>query len=278
MNDIEQLKQDVHWSALARQYLSIPGPLRLVAEDVEMYSKPVNAWLSQHSKPRVLILGVTPEFYKMPWPEGTDILAVDRSERMLNEIWPGTESQTMCADWVNMALKEGSRDIAFCDGGLTLLKYSQQLVQLAKVLRTTLSKHGLFAVRIFEHGQVFESPASVMEEFLNGQIANSSLLKFRLALAMNDTVKSGVNLGAIWRYYSACIPGPEKLAALTGWTDTELKTIDTYKESKEQYYFPSIDDLCDIFCGPNAGFECDSVQTPTYPFSEHTKVVTFKRI
>lgn len=79
-----------HWLEAARLWQFLGPPLRPAAEDVGFLKDAVREWTAaQAAPPRVLLLGVTPEIYGLPWPEGTDFLAADRTQAMIDVVWPG---------------------------------------------------------------------------------------------------------------------------------------------------------------------------------------------
>ena len=279
MNNGQEKPTQHYWKSMQVQFfLRIPPPLRLADQDVQMYTNAVKEWLDKDAEPRVLVMGATPEFFSMPWPEKTNLLAVDRSERMLRDLWPGPNENTVCEDWTNMSLEDGSRDIAFCDGGLIMLDYPDQIRRISEELARILAPGGLFTIRAFVTGTVTEDAALVMSDFLDGKITNSSILKLRLAIALTKDTHTGVRLHDVWQFYHDSIPGERSLSELTGWSTDELQFIEAYKNSDEIYRFPDVDELCDVFCDSAGKFECISVQVPDYELHEHMRVVTFKRI
>jgi len=67
-----------HWAEIARRWAEVGPPLRPSAEDLAFYRR-AGRLTRERGAPRVLLLGVTPELYRLPWPDGTDLLA--RSHR-----------------------------------------------------------------------------------------------------------------------------------------------------------------------------------------------------
>lgn len=279
MNTEQKSKTHNYWKSMKVQFfLHIPQPLRLADQDVQMYTKVVRKWLDANAPPRVLVMGATPEFFSMAWPEETDLLAVDRSELMLRELWPGPNEKTICEDWTCMSLEDASRDIALCDGGLIMLDYPDQMKRLAGELARVLAVGGLFTTRAFVSGTVTEDATAVMSDFLAGKITNSSILKLRLAIALTQDSIAGVRLHDVWKFYNDSIPSDVSLSDLVGWSVDELQFIEAYKNSDEIYRFPDVDELCDVFCDSTGKFECISVQTPDYELHEHMRVITFQRV
>src|SRR3954469_13402114 len=84
--------QLAHWNRHAEQWRRVGPPLRPTAEDVAYLRDRVAAVHLQASgrpaRPRALLLGVTPEYASAEWRPELDLLAVDRSQGMIDEVWP----------------------------------------------------------------------------------------------------------------------------------------------------------------------------------------------
>jgi len=265
-----------YWKQItARFYLSIPSPMRPVEEDVLHYSKAASGWLANGRAPRILILGVTPVFYFMPWPKGTEILAVDHSEHMIRNVWPGEARQALCAEWTTMPLPDHSRDLVFCDGGISFLRYPDELAGLAGNLQRIVAPGGLFITRIFEPGPDREDPGQVIADFLAGRISNSGILKLRLEMALGAGSANGVKLDDVWRYYAESVGDTTELPARTGWSDAELGAIARFAGCEERYYFPTAEQVCAVLCTGSGAFACHSIQEPSYDLHEHVRLLTF---
>ena len=122
------LRPEVHlgqWSLAARSWSLHGSPLRPGEQDVDSYRQALTDWCDENptSPPRALILGVTPEIYRLPWPKGASVTAVDRTPEMIEHVWPGPRSNALLSDWREVPLPERSVDLVFCDGGLHLLDF-----------------------------------------------------------------------------------------------------------------------------------------------------------
>jgi hypothetical protein len=180
-----------HWPAAARQWQELGPPLRPAAEDINFCADGVREWVRSRGAPRVLLLGVTPELYRLPWPKGTDFLAADRTQAMIDHVWPGPKEAVRCTDWLALALPEGSRDIVLCDGGLPLLAYPEEQRRLPRLLRAVLSDQGLCILRLYVPPPQRESPDAVLRDLLEGRIANLNVLKLRLSMALMESAEAG---------------------------------------------------------------------------------------
>lgn len=277
MTDEKDSVAHSYWSAIAAKYYSVPPPLRISASDREIYTEVARPWLTAAAPPRVLVMGATPDFFHMPWPSGTDLLAVDRSAAMLKSIWPGCESQTLQRDWTDMDLPDASRDVVLCDGGLTFFRSLETLQVLAENLGRIIASGGIFIVRLFVDAEVRETPAKVLSEFVDGKIPNSSELKVRLWFALNAADGQGVRLHDVWRCYREAVPDPGAIARNIPWQSSDWLAMDAYKNMEEVYYFPSVDDVTDVFTSRPGGFERGAIITPPGPCREHLKILSFRR-
>lgn len=130
------------WAAVAKQWGQVGQPLRPSPQDIAVVSEIVSSWANLHGTPRAMILGVTPELYNMSWPVGSEIIAVDHTQAMIDVVWPGPRDAAKCAEWTNMPLPDKSRDIAVCDGGVILLKYPEEHRQLVDELSRIIALNG----------------------------------------------------------------------------------------------------------------------------------------
>lgn len=266
-----------NWPKLARQWAQVGPPLRPVAQDVEFCWDAVSEWMPGRGTPRVLLLGVTPELYRMPWPKGTDLLAVDHTPAMVEAVWPGPKEAVLCADWLALDLPGGSRDIALCDGGLHHLAYPQGQAGLVRVLRGALSDGGLCILRLYTPPARRESPQAVLRDLQEGRISNLNILKVRLGAAMTADVEQGVELDAVWRALQEAALDLDGLAARLGWPAEHMRVIHAYCGEKAHYHYVTVDQVCGLFCGEPGGFELIQVRVPAYELGEQFPTVVLKR-
>ena len=196
-----------------------------------------------HGSVRALVLGVTPEYARLDWPAGTDLLAVDRSEVMLRAVWPGFPAPgqgALHADWVEAELPPGSRDLVLGDGCFTLLPFPEGHRALLRKVSGMLSPDGRFALRAFVPPAVPETPAAVYEAALAEQIRGFHAFKLRLLLAHQRDPRQGVPVQRVWRSWVDGGPGPEALEAL-GWPRAQIDTFASYARSTAVHTFPDLD-------------------------------------
>ena len=266
-----------HWSEIARQWQQVGPPLRPAAQDIAFCAEAVGEWGRTRGAPRVLLLGVTPELYHLPWPEGTDFLAVDRTQAMIDAVWPGPREAVLCSDWLALALPERSRDIVLCDGGLHFAAYPHEQQRLVRILRDALSDGGLCIVRLFVPPAERESPDVVLADLLDGRVPNLNVLKFRLWMALLEGAEEGVALATVWRTIHEAAPDLEALAARLGWPADHMRAIHTYRDSTARYHLVTVAQALGLFCGEPGGFELHRVCMPSYELGEQCPTLVLRR-
>lgn len=266
-----------HWPGIARLWQQTGPPLRPTQEDIGLCWDAVQEWVWRRGTPRVLLLGVTPELYLLPWPKGTDFQAVDRTQAMIDGVWPGPKEAVQCADWREFDLPNGSRDVVLCDGGLHLLAYPQEQHKLVEVLRRILSDEGLCIFRLYVPPPQRESPDAVLKELLDGSISSLNILKLRLGMALMESASEGVELGRVWRAIHAAAPDLEELALRIGWPVEHILAINTYREAAARYHFVTVDQVSDMFCCSPGGFEVLRLRMPSYELGERCPTIVLRR-
>lgn len=227
--------------------------------------------------PRALILGVTPELYRLPWPAGADVLAADHTQEMIDAVWPGPREAAIHADWTALPLPDGSRDIVLCDGGIHLLTHPQAHEQLVRSVRRVLAPGGVCVLRLFVPPAQREAPGTVLQDLAAGRMSSLNVLKLRLAMSMQPSPGEGVQLSGVWDAVHRAEPDSERLAARLGWTLEHLLAINTYRDCPRRYHFVSVDEVRALFCASPGGFAMESVHVPTYELGERCPIVVFRR-
>src|SRR6476659_4800438 len=251
------------WAKVARNWNLHGPPLRPSPEDLRFSEEAISAWRGRGA-PRVLLLGVTPELYRLSWREGTNFLAVDRTIEVIEAVWPGPREAVRCEDWLEMRLPAASRDIVLCDGGLNLLAYPDEQQRLASILGEVLAEEGLCILRLFVRPAEKETRDAVLTDLLAGRIPDMNVLKLRLWAALQETPSQGVELDAVWRAVHGAAGSLEKLASKLGWPLEETLFINAYRDSTTRYWLGTVDEVAKIFCEDAGGFELAGVHVPTY--------------
>jgi SAM-dependent methyltransferase len=265
-----------HWRDIARLWEQVGPPLRPSTQDTAFLTDAIDSWARDNGAPRMLILGVTPELYRLPWPNGTDVLAVDHMQDMIDAIWPGPRNAIICAEWTNMPLQTGSRDIVLCDGGLNLLTYPSGHRQLVRTLHRVIASGGLCIFRLFVPPKKHETIDDVLQDLLEAKIPNLNLLKIRLWMALHKNITQGVQLKRVWDAIHRVAPDFNRVASTIGWPLEHLLVINTYRNCSARYFFLSLDDVRHLFCESPGGFTLEAVHVPTYELGELCPTVVLR--
>ena len=265
---------------MAQLWKQIGPPLRPSEEDLGFVELAIREWREDNhgNPPRVLILGVTPELYRLPWPTGSEVKAVDRTPEMVLHVWPGEASDVLLADWRQMNLPDQSFDIVLCDGGLHLLDYPVGQATLCKTLARLMAPAGLFVIRLFVPPIDREYPREVLEDLMTGKIPDLNCLKLRLGMSLQESPAAGVALNAVWQLLSGTCDNWSELANRLGWATEHLSAIDAYRDSQAHYHFVTADQVCTMMSQQTQGaLKLQRFDKPGYRLGDRCPTLVFKR-
>jgi len=236
------------WETHARQWQRVGVPLRPSEDDARLMMDLANPLLAHSTRPRIVVLGVTPEVVQLPWPDGSDLLALDHSAEMIARVWqshPRIQSSVRKALWQDTPLESHSVDLVVGDGSLNVLPcmedYANLFVELVRILR----REGGFIVRCFVRPVGQESMGEVVKAALNGQIRSFHALKWRVAMTLSEGPDFSVPVSDIHATFSSHFPDRNRLAEIARWSPEVIDTIDAYRGLDTRYTFPTLEALRD---------------------------------
>ncbi len=251
------------WNSLASRWDKHGSPLRPSQLDAAHYQAAVDDLARRRAIDRAVILGVTPEIYRLTWPEDTTVLAIDRSRDMIERVWPGPRERALLGEWTEPLLEAGSVQIAICDGGFHLLDYPVGQTALVAQLARMLDRGGRAVFRLFLPPSDAMTPEAVIAALAAGQIPNMNVLKLRLGHALMRSPEDGVALDAVWTFLHDHIGDRDAFFADLGPTWKDADVIDLYRGSPARYHFASLDAVKRLFVQDGAGlFEIVAVNFP----------------
>lgn len=267
-----------HWQNVAQRWQLLGSPLRPIAADVAAFERAIRNWSEHYEKPpRGLILGVTPELYRLHWPAGSRVSAVDHTQAMIDALWPGPQGDAHRGEWTELPFDDAAFDVVLCDGGFHLLDHPHGQRRLVQQVARVLCDGGLFVLRLFVPPTVRESPEQVLQALASGGIPNLNVLKLRLGMALQADEQGGVALHGVWHTLCTAQPDFPALAARLGWELPHLQAIDSYRNSPNHYHFVSTARACQLFCQDPGGFALVTTQTCTYELGERCPIVVLRR-
>ncbi|MDX2480819.1 MAG: class I SAM-dependent methyltransferase [Desulfuromusa sp.] len=267
-----------HWSAIASIWQQVGVPLRPSSDDIGFILDEVAQWSDRKGPPRVLIMGVTPELHDLAWPDGTRLLAVDHTLGMIQAVWPGYPGTALCADWRSLPFREASWDMVVCDGGVTLVDYPSGHIALVETLARVIASGGLCVLRLFTPSRDPEDSHLVLDELLEGKIANLNLLKLRLGMALQHSATEGIAVSDVWNAIHRAVPDFERLAEGIGWPLEHLLAINSYRDSPNRYNFLSVEQVTELFCTDPGGFQLKRLRVPEYELGDRCPTIVLERV
>ena len=266
-----------HWNELAQRWRWVGPPLRPCAEDVRAAEGAVRRWheAAGGMPPDALLLGVTPEIATMRWPAGTRLVGVDHSWAMIRAVWPGAPLgfPAVCAEWYQLPLRDGSRDVVIGDGSFSALKSAHEYGPMAQAARRVMRREAVFVIRFFVRPDAPEPPAAVFEDLRRGRIGSFHVFKWRLVMSLQEDPGEGVALGRVWDAWRAAGPEPEQLARRTGWPLESVLTMEAYRGAATRYSFPT---LAEARSAVAEAFEETGCVYPTYELGERCPTLIFR--
>jgi hypothetical protein len=268
-----------YWDLLAGQFQHQQSPLRPCVEDTRIVHRIIHDWHRRYSPSRTnaLLFGVTPEIANLSWPANTFLRAVEKSQAMIDVVWPGNipdRRQVVCGNWFEVKIKEHSLDLVVGDGFLTGLAYPRQYVEMAGIISRWLQPDGLLVARLFVRPEKKETIDGIMTDLAASRIARFDILKWRLAMAIQETAEQGVKVDDIYRAWREIHDQQPALSEQAGWPRATINTIKLYDGRGDRYFFPTIKELNAAF---SASLEPVSVTIPAYDFGQCCPILVYRR-
>ncbi len=272
-------KTQTVWLKHAGQWARIASPLRPAPDDSEiMWQLLRTAAKDSHGPRRVIVLGVTPELVNLPWPDGSTLVAVDKSPEMIATVWkPNARiaSRVERARWQAMPIADGWADVMVGDGSFnalpSLADWRDMLAELARVM----SPDGVLAARFYVRPDAREPVEAVVRDVWAGRIKSLHALKWRLAMSLDGGPACSVAVADIRRIFEDHFPNRAALERATGWPQDIIATIDAYHNVPTRYTFPTMADITTTCGGSFARVER---RAATYELAERCPTLLFRRV
>ncbi len=268
------------WPSHARQWSLLRSPLRPCGEDVEIAVREARAWSEAHASkaPRALLLGVTPELATMDWPAGTSLVAADRSEPMIESVFPKEGlpggARAVCADWRSLPLAGGSIDVVVGDGCFSVFAFPDEVRAFAREVRRVTVSDARLVMRVFAAPDAPESLDAIAQDLRGGKIGSFHVLKWRLAMAVQPSPERGAVLREVHAACADLAEILEDLADKPGFEPEVTRTIEAYRGSGIKYTFPTVSLLKEALAET---FEVTATFTKSYELGERCPTLVLRR-
>ena len=258
-------------------------PFRPRKEDIRTMEKAVARWgnRSPDQRHRALLWGVTPEIAGMSWPDGTELLAVEKSEEMIREVWPGDIDgfrKAYHCDWLDaFSVIKHPVSAVIGDGCFNGVSYPDDWRALFVSANQVLKENGVFIMRFFLGPENRENPGDIFEELMENRIGSFPMFKFRLMMALQEDVREGARQHDMWQAWKEASINKEELMKITGWTKETIDTIDFWEGRKgrtQRFWSPTFGELKTVFS--DIFTEID-ITFPEYEMGECCPTLVFEK-
>lgn len=223
---------DDDWSRFHARWSRLRPPLRPDADVVRGLAEAVRG----HDE-RVLLLGVTPELTAI----GERLTAVDWSEPMVRNVWPGDTPgrRALLCDWLAMPAPSPRHTAAIGDGSLNAIRFDQWPALFGR-LADVLEPGSRIAFRVYLTPGDGESLEAVRSLAHSGGIRGFHAFKWHLAMAVaTERRDPQVPVTRIHEAFERAFPDRASLGRATGWSLEEIAEIDAYRDGAAVFCFPT---------------------------------------
>ena len=265
------------WSSVADCWFTAIGhPLRPVAEDIASFRSFCEPAIASSHDPKALIMGVTPELYRMLSPL-CDTQAIDRNEAMIDLVWPGERSAVTHKEWLRLAEVDELFDVVVIDGGIHLVDYPTEQEQLLSTIAALLKPGGRLVARLFSPPQMREDVDSVAEALARGEIASVNHLKIRMGNAIQQSSETGARLHDVWEAIESHSDILLQLEGTPGWRRDEIEALGFYRGQEAKYAFVSIEQVLNMATCLDNPLRHEGTRVPDYPMGDQFPVICLSR-
>lgn len=144
------------WDQVAESYSIFVGPCRPSQDECRVYGTLIKKWLKNNNKPRILIMGSTPELrrmvYTLEFSFGAEVYCLDVSPDMYKAMsqfimkFPGKREKFVTGSWLGTKFRDGFFDLVMGDEVICNIR-SEKHQELFQEISRILKKDGLWITR-----------------------------------------------------------------------------------------------------------------------------------
>ena len=257
--------------AVQRIYAQQTPPLLPSSADLAAHE----AALALGSTPlNVLMLGVTPAVYRLPWPPHSAIQAVDRSLPMIEHVWPGPVGSAEVGEWTHLPFPAERFDRVISDGGMTFLgpaSIDELRTEVARVLRPD----GLFVTRVYVWNQS-ETLDRLIDDVERGALSTANEMRIRSWSALQTSLDVGIPLSTAFDALLARMGSIETLVERSGLAAEQFVPFLATAGSTLRYTMWPTHDIIAAWTS-HGDFEHVSTTIPGHQLGSLCPVLAFRR-
>jgi hypothetical protein len=123
---------------------------------------------------------------------------------------------------------------------MNCVSYPDGFRAVAASVFTALKGDGIYIVRCYAQLERKEEPAAVLESLAGREDPSFHHFKFRLLMAMQRSVKEGVAVDEVYRYWAKYRLDPAVVAERQGWDVEAIRAIELYRAAPTVHFFPTL--------------------------------------
>jgi SAM-dependent methyltransferase len=235
------------WDEFAHHWVVEP-PQAPVDEDLAWFQEQLDRTGPEPGP--ILVLGVTPEFLRMPLPPGAWLLATDFSGGMIREVWlPGAEggaSLVAQGDWRFLPWKSASARVVMGDGCFGVLPGPAAMQRVCREVSRVLQPGGRFLLRCFVRDPEPVPVDALFEELQAGQVRQIGWFRWRIAMALQGAGERGVDRHRVWEEWTARLPDWEHRVGRWGLPPEFVHRIRRWEGERTPLHFPTLEEVLDL--------------------------------
>jgi hypothetical protein len=153
------------------------------------------------------------------------------------------------------------------------VKYPGEYRELARSLQHLLSPAGICAFRFFLRPTPAESIDQVVEDLRAGRIGSFHVFKRRAGIALQESAEQGIAVRRVWEWWVQSGITAEELTAHYGWRPETIATIESYREGRDVFTFPTLAEVRAALRDLLVEVDC---RYPSYEFGEASPIIRFR--
>lgn len=159
-----------YWNYALEVFRHLGSPLQPEPAEISFMEHKVRDWIAANPHCRqtsALVLGVTSEIVGIDWPDPVELTAVDESDSMIKEFWPGDRAgkRTLIrGNWFDFPADQHSFDLILGDGVFNIPEFPHGYAALARRMASLLKPDGMMIIRAFTQLEIRENPLDIIAQ------------------------------------------------------------------------------------------------------------------
>ena len=197
------IDENDYWNYALEVFRHLGSPLRPESVEIAFMEQKVRDWITAHPHHRqssALVLGVTTEIVGMDWPDPVELTAVDESESMIEEFWPGDKAgkRTLIqGNWFDFPAEQHSFDFILGDGVFNIPEFPKGYATLARRMAGLLKPDGVMIVRLFTQLENKEDPQDIVTEIKASESYDYWSMRYRFITSLQKSAQTGIFAGTV---------------------------------------------------------------------------------